>query len=147
VSIERPGQDASAALLLGLPRCALATSGDTRRHLLRDAVRYSHIMDVRTRRAVPGGPASVTVAAGTCVEAGMLATFAMLRGAQTEAFLEEQGVRHRSLRLCGAGRRGRAAPPLGWLQCFPPPGAQTTGLLLHSTPACAPSCDSNKLAP
>jgi len=43
-------------------------------------------------------PSSVTVAAASCVEAGMLATFAMLRGSAAEAFLEEQGVRYWCLR-------------------------------------------------
>jgi FAD:protein FMN transferase len=99
VGIERPGQHRSAALLLGLSQGALATSGDTHRYLLRDGIRYSHIMDVRTGWPVPGAPASITVAAGTCVEAGMLATFAMLRGTEAEAFLQAQGVRHWSLRL------------------------------------------------
>jgi thiamine biosynthesis lipoprotein len=36
----------------------------------------------------------VTVAAGTCVEAGMLCTLAMLHGSEAEAFLEAQGLRH-----------------------------------------------------
>ena len=99
VGIERPGQHRSAALLLGLSQGALATSGDTHRFLLRAGIRYSHILDVRTGWPVPGAPASITVAAGTCVEAGMLATFAMLRGAEAEAFLETQGARHWALRL------------------------------------------------
>lgn len=43
-------------------------------------------------------PRSVTVAAASCVEAGMLAIFAMLQGAGAEAFLEEQGVRFWCLR-------------------------------------------------
>jgi thiamine biosynthesis lipoprotein len=36
----------------------------------------------------------VTVAAGSCVEAGMLSTLAMLQGADAERFLADQGVRH-----------------------------------------------------
>jgi thiamine biosynthesis lipoprotein len=38
------------------------------------------------------------VAAASCVEAGMLATFAMLQGSGAESFLEEQGVRYWCLR-------------------------------------------------
>jgi len=38
------------------------------------------------------------VAAASCVEAGMLATFAMLQGGSAESFLEEQGVRYWCLR-------------------------------------------------
>jgi thiamine biosynthesis lipoprotein len=98
VGVERPGSDREAALLLDLTQGALATSGDTHRYLLKDGVRYGHIMDVRTGWPVPGAPASVTVAAGTCVEAGMLATLSMLQGAGAEGFLERQGVRYWCLR-------------------------------------------------
>jgi len=98
VGVERPGTDREAALLLELSQGALATSGDTHRFLVRDGVRYGHIMDVRTGWPVPEAPASVTVAAASCVEAGMLATLAMLQGAGAEAFLAEQGVRHWCLR-------------------------------------------------
>ena len=73
---------------------SVAVSGDTHRFVLRDGVRYSHILDVRTGWPVPGVPRSVTVAAGSCVEAGILATFAMLQGGAPEAFLVEQGVHH-----------------------------------------------------
>jgi thiamine biosynthesis lipoprotein len=92
------GKEYAARLLLELSQGALATSGDTRRFLLRDGVRYSHILDVRTGWPVANVPRSVTVAGGTCVEAGMLATFAMLRGRDAEAFLDGQGVRYWSLR-------------------------------------------------
>jgi thiamine biosynthesis lipoprotein len=76
----------------------LATSGDARRFLLRDGVRYGHILDPRTGWPVRGAPRSVTVAAGTCLDAGMLATFAMLQGSGAERFLAAQGVRHWVLR-------------------------------------------------
>ncbi|VAW67258.1 FAD:protein FMN transferase [hydrothermal vent metagenome] len=72
---------------------ALATSGDARRFLLRDGVRYSHILDPHTGYPVPDAPRSVTVVADTCIEAGMLSTFAMLQGNKAEAFLKEQGVK------------------------------------------------------
>lgn len=71
---------------------ALATSGDSRRYLLKNGVRYSHILDPRTGWPVPDAPHSVTVAAPTCTLAGMLATFAMLEGAEAEHFLEQQDV-------------------------------------------------------
>jgi FAD:protein FMN transferase len=98
VGVERPDTEGQARLLLELSRGGLATSGDTHRFLLRDGVRYSHILDVRTGWPVPGVPRSVTVAAGSCVEAGILATFAMLQGGAAEAFLVEQGVHHWCLR-------------------------------------------------
>ena len=71
----------------------IATSGDTRRFLLKNGVRYSHILDPRTGWPVKNAPHSVTVAAGTCTEAGILATLAMLHGRQAESFLKAQEVR------------------------------------------------------
>jgi thiamine biosynthesis lipoprotein len=47
---------------------------------------------------VQGAPRSVTVAAACCLEAGMIATLAMLQGAGAEEFLEGQGVPHWCLR-------------------------------------------------
>jgi len=98
VGVERPGTDREARLVLDLKGGGLATSGDTRRFIERDGVRYGHILDVRTGWPVQGAPRSVTVAAGTCVEAGLLATLAMLEGAGAEEFLEGQGVTHWCLR-------------------------------------------------
>ena len=73
---------------------ALATSGDARRFLLKDGVRYSHILDPRSGWPVEGAPRSVTVAADTCTQAGMLSTLAMLEGYNAEAFLGAEGVRY-----------------------------------------------------
>ncbi|HXQ32028.1 MAG TPA: FAD:protein FMN transferase [Steroidobacteraceae bacterium] len=98
VGVERPDTDREARLLLELSRGGLATSGDTHRFLLRDGVRYGHILDRRSGWPVRDTPRSVTVAAASCVEAGMLATFAMLQGGSAESFLEEQGVRYWCLR-------------------------------------------------
>ena len=75
-----------------LERGGIATSGDTRRYLLKDGVRYSHILDPRTGWPVRHAPHSVTVAAGTCTDAGIIATLAMLHGKEAEAFLKAQGV-------------------------------------------------------
>lgn len=71
---------------------ALATSGDSRRYLLRDGVRYSHVLDPTTGWPVMDGPHSVTVAAAQCTLAGMLATLALLRGPRAEVFLAAQQV-------------------------------------------------------
>jgi thiamine biosynthesis lipoprotein len=99
VGIESPDVPVPLARhLLDLHAGALATSGDSKRFLLRDGVRYGHILDPTTGWPVRGAPRSVTVAAGTCLDAGMLATFAMLQGAGADAFLEAQGVRHWILR-------------------------------------------------
>ena len=71
----------------------LATSGDARRFLLKDGIRYSHILDPTTGWPVRDAPRSITVAADTCTQAGMLATLAMLHGPDAEHFLEAQAVR------------------------------------------------------
>jgi FAD:protein FMN transferase len=94
VGIERPDTDRLAAMLLELEHGALATSGDSRRFLLKDGIRYGHILDPRTGWPVADAPRSVTVAASSCTEAGLLATLAMLEGAGARTFLESQGVRH-----------------------------------------------------
>jgi thiamine biosynthesis lipoprotein len=91
VGIEALDAPDRAAGVLRLARGALATSGDTRRFVLRAGKRYGHILDPRTGWPVTDAPRSVTVAAPTCTEAGMLATFAMLQGAQAEEFLAAQG--------------------------------------------------------
>jgi thiamine biosynthesis lipoprotein len=95
VGIEDPdGTGMGPTRTLRFVRGALATSGDARRFLLKNGVRYSHILDPTTGWPVRGAPRSVTVAAGTCTDAGMLATLAMLQGERAERFLEAQGVSH-----------------------------------------------------
>lgn len=99
VGVESPDAPAPlAARLIRLSAGALATSGDAKRFLLKNGVRYGHILDPPTGWPVSDAPRSVTVAAGTCLDAGMLATFAMLHGPDAEAFLAAQKVRHWILR-------------------------------------------------
>lgn len=83
---------------LEIKRGGVATSGDARRFLLRSGIRYGHILDPRTGWPVPDAPRSVTVVAATCLEAGMLSTFAMLMGKQAETFLAGQHVQHHVIR-------------------------------------------------
>lgn len=94
VGIEDPGNNDEACGLLALTAGALATSGDARWCLVADGIRYGHILDPRTGWPVRGAPCSVTVAAPTCTEAGMLATLAMLQGPQARAWLAAQGAPH-----------------------------------------------------
>lgn len=91
VGVESPAGPV-AALDLGLAQGALATSGDARRYLLKDGVRYPHILNPRTGWPVLDAPRSVTVLADACTEAGLLATLAMLHGRLARGFLAEQGV-------------------------------------------------------
>lgn len=91
VLIEGMAADQPAAWL-ELSHGAVTTSGDARRYVERDGRRYSHILDPRTGMSVLDPPRAITVAAPTCVEAGVLSTLAMLQGALAEAFLENEGV-------------------------------------------------------
>lgn len=84
--------------LIRLGSGGLATSGDARRFLLKDGIRYGHVLDPKTGWPIDNAPRSVTVAADTCTQAGMLATLAMLRGAAAETFLEQQSVQYWCLR-------------------------------------------------
>jgi len=93
VAIASVETDSGMAAMLELAGGGLATSGNARRFLLKDGVRYGHILDPRTGWPVSDAPRSVTVAAACCVEAGMMATLAMLRGARSEKFLKREGVR------------------------------------------------------
>jgi len=71
---------------------AIATSGDANRYLLKDGVRYSHILNPLTGWSVIDAPHTVSVAAPTCIEAGMMSTLAMLQGGRAEEFLKLQEV-------------------------------------------------------
>lgn len=98
VGIEAPSGGDRAEREIEIRSGALATSGDARRFLLRDGVRYPHVLDPRTGWPVRDAPRSVTALAGSCTEAGLLTTMALLHGADAEAFLESEGVQHWCLR-------------------------------------------------
>ena len=90
VAVESYRLEKHSVLNVKLQQGAIATSGDARRFLLKEGVRYSHILNPKTGQAITDAPHSISVAAGSCMQAGMLATFAMLHGAQAKAFLEAQ---------------------------------------------------------
>ncbi|MEW8431967.1 MAG: FAD:protein FMN transferase, partial [gamma proteobacterium symbiont of Ctena orbiculata] len=94
IGIEDPGRLNTATAVLKISKGALATSGDARRYLLRDGRRYGHVLNPKTGWPVAHAPRSATVAANTCTEAGILATFALLHGKDAEAFLKGQEVRY-----------------------------------------------------
>jgi thiamine biosynthesis lipoprotein len=94
IGVEDVAAEGQASRLVLLQSGAIATSGTSKRFLLADGVRYGHILDPTTGWPVENCPRSVTVAAGSCVEAGMWSTLAMLQGARAERFLADQGVRH-----------------------------------------------------
>jgi thiamine biosynthesis lipoprotein len=88
------GPHGQAEKLIDLRAGALATSGDTYRYVESGDERLPHILDPRDGRPVRGAPRSVTVAAPTCTQAGMLTTLAMLKGPGAEDFLAAEKVRH-----------------------------------------------------
>ena len=92
VGIESVGGGAPAAIKL--PHGALATSGDARRYLIKNNIRYSHILNPLTGFSVMDAPRSITIAAPTCVEAGLMSTMAMLQGKEAEEFLKQQEIPH-----------------------------------------------------
>lgn len=97
VGVSDPDRNTTAAKpvpLLHLTLGAIATSGDANRYLLKDGIRYSHILNPKTGWPVNGGPRSVTVAADTCTEAGILSTLALLQGPDAETYLQTQNVRY-----------------------------------------------------
>jgi len=90
VGIEAVQAGRPTTRTIALQRGALATSGDARRYVQHDGIRYGHVLDARTGWPADGAPRSVTVAADTCTQAGVLATLAMLQGPKAEAWLEAQ---------------------------------------------------------
>ena len=92
VAIEAADGTGITSSRLELSGAALTTSGDARRFLQKNGVRYSHILNPRNGWPVRHAPRSVTVAAPTCMEAGVLSTLAMLQGRKAESFLRREGV-------------------------------------------------------
>lgn len=93
IGVENPEhsqQPSNTGHAIRLRKGAVATSGDTKRYLLKDGIRYSHILNPRTGWAITGAPRSVTVTANTCTEAGILSTLALLHGPDAEQFLKQQ---------------------------------------------------------
>lgn len=97
VGVENP-HGGQALRHIGIREAALATSGDSHRYVMHQGRRLSHILDPTTGWPVEQAPRSITVAAPTCVQAGMLSTFALLHGAEAEAFLQAQQVQFWSQR-------------------------------------------------
>lgn len=94
VGIESAARPGTAKHIVHLHHGALATSGDARRYVLCNGQRYSHILDARTGWPVRDAPRSITVAAGTCTQAGTLTTLAMLQGSGAEEMLRASGMKY-----------------------------------------------------
>ncbi len=94
IGVEDPGVENAAVGLVELAHGAVATSGDSRRHCTVNGRRLGHILDPRTGWPVEGAPRSVSVIGDFCLEAGILATMAVLHGKDAETFLTTEQVRH-----------------------------------------------------
>ncbi|MFT7681369.1 MAG: thiamine biosynthesis lipoprotein [Moritella dasanensis] len=94
VAIEDPQHLGKSKLMVSLTQGGLASSGDSQRFIDIDGQRYSHILNPKTGYPIAGGPAQVTVYAQNCVQAGMLATMALLQGEFAEDFLKAQDCRY-----------------------------------------------------
>jgi thiamine biosynthesis lipoprotein len=92
--IENPRRAGDAGAVIQLKLGALATSGDVFKFIEQGGKRYGHILNPRTGWPNTRSPLSVTVAASTCTEAGILSTLAMLQGKDAESFLDRQGLKY-----------------------------------------------------
>jgi thiamine biosynthesis lipoprotein len=79
----------------------LATSGTTVRRWRAGAVELHHIVDPRTGRPAATPWRTVTVAAGSCVEANVSSTAAIVLGEAAAAWLEARGAAARLVRESG----------------------------------------------
>ncbi len=94
VGVESINASGRAEQVIQLAEGGLASSGNVHRYVLHQGKRLSHILDSRTGWPVEDAPASVTVRAATCTEAGMFATLSALQGSNAEIFLANEGVEH-----------------------------------------------------
>jgi len=95
VAIEHPDCDSLGQqqdMIVALNQGALATSGDARRYLIKDGVRYGHVLNAKTGWPINHAPRSITTVAPQCIQAGILATLALLQGKHAEDFLTEQDI-------------------------------------------------------
>lgn len=92
VGIDPPGFKDKKPLVVSISSGAIATSGDASRYLYKDGERYSHVLDPKTGWSVKKSPKSITVAAPNCIQAGFIATLALLQGEKAEIFLENQEI-------------------------------------------------------
>lgn len=94
IGIESFESQQKTQKVLSIQQGGLATSGDARRYLLKDGVRYGHILNPKTGYPIEHSARSVTVATTHCIQAGLLATLALLQGQDAEAFLHQQKVKY-----------------------------------------------------
>ena len=97
------GDPASPAVVgrrLAVNDAGVATSGDYLRYFETAGRRFGHIVDPRTGHPVRGECRSVTVVAGSCLEAGILATTAFVLGSEDGLRLIEDFFGAEGLVVC-----------------------------------------------
>ncbi len=98
VGVDHPSFTNDQSVVVSMKNGAVATSGDAQRFLLKKGKRYSHILNVKTGWPVENPPSAITVAAPQCIQAGFLATLALLQGKNAEDFLTEQDIKYWTIR-------------------------------------------------
>ncbi len=93
VGISDPGEPSRAIATLFVPSGGVAASGDYQRYWEIEGRRFGHILNPLTGWPA-SGPRSITVAAGTCLEAGLYSTIAMLKGVEGPRWLRQNGIAH-----------------------------------------------------
>ncbi len=104
-----PERDDRAGQTITITEGGLATSGTTVRRWQRGDVELHHLLDPRTGRPVRSCWRTATVAAGSCVDANVAATAAIVLGFEAPAWLE---ARRLPARLVSVG--GRVDAVAGW---------------------------------
>lgn len=104
---DRPGAEGVTTVLLDSG--GLATSSTTARTWDRGGSRLHHVLDPATGRPAPTVWASVSVVAGSCLEANACSTAAIVLGEQAPDWLAARGVP--ALLLSSAGEQVRVG---GW---------------------------------
>ncbi|WOH37894.1 FAD:protein FMN transferase [Thalassotalea fonticola] len=94
IGIDPPDFENKQPLMVSINGGSIATSGDARRYLLKNGQRYSHILNPKTGFPLLNAPKSITVAAPNCIQAGFIATLALLQGEYAENFLKKQDIGH-----------------------------------------------------
>ncbi len=86
VGLENPEKPGAAWSSLAAVDMGIATSGDYRRFFEHGGQRFGHIIDPRSGKPVVNGILAVTIAANSCLEAGVLSTAVFVLG-------EEEGLK------------------------------------------------------
>ena len=119
----RPYDNEAPLVVIELAGSGLATSGGSRRGFRIDGMRFSHVVDPRTGRPVTG-QASITVVAGTAMDADGLATTLGMTDPLDAIVASEQ---HQGCACLVIGVDGSRSANAQWLRAFGSPSPTTSG--------------------